>query len=82
MFDHPQVLAQGLVVEHEHPRVGKYRSMSKAIQMEVGDSPTTRAPMLGEHTDEVLAQFGFRDDEITALRANGAAGSTGEEIAE
>lgn len=72
MFDHPQVLAEGLVVEHEHPQVGKYRSMSKAIQMGVGDRPTTRAPMLGEHTDEVLARFGFRDDEITALRANGA----------
>lgn len=72
MFDHPQILAEGLVVEHDHPRVGKYRSMSKAIQMGIGDRPTTRAPMLGEHTDEVLARFGFRDDEITALRAKGA----------
>ncbi|MET4324052.1 CoA transferase [Bradyrhizobium sp. RT5a] len=59
MFDHPQLRAEGLVVEHEHPRVGKYRSMSKAVKMGVGDKPTTRAPMLGEHTDEVLAQFGF-----------------------
>ncbi|MHB0791051.1 CaiB/BaiF CoA transferase family protein [Bradyrhizobium sp. 5.13L] len=73
MFDHPQVLADGLVVEHDHPKVGKYRSMSKAIQMGVGDRPSTRAPMLGEHTDEILAQFGFRDDEIAALRASGAA---------
>lgn len=73
MFDHPQVLAEGLVVEHEHPRVGKYRSMAKAIRMGVGDRPTTRAPMLGEHTDEVLARFGFLNDEIAALRARGAA---------
>jgi crotonobetainyl-CoA:carnitine CoA-transferase CaiB-like acyl-CoA transferase len=72
MFDHPQMLAEGLVVEHEHPIVGKYRSMGKAIQMGVDDSPTTRAPMLGEHTSEILARFGFRDDEIVALRANGA----------
>lgn len=72
MFDHPQVLAEGLVVEHESPNVGKYKSMGKAIKMAVGGTPTTRAPMLGEHTDEVLARFGFRDDEITALRANGA----------
>lgn len=71
MFDHPQLLAEGLVVEHEHPRVGKYRSMGKAIKMGVGDRPTTRAPLLGEHTDEVLAGFGFRGEEITALRANG-----------
>ncbi|WP_276326266.1 CoA transferase [Bradyrhizobium yuanmingense] len=35
MFDHPQVLAEGLVVEHEHPKVGKYKSMRKAVQMGV-----------------------------------------------
>lgn len=73
MFDHPQVLAEGLVVEHEHPRVGKYRSMGKAVKMGIGDKPTTRAPMLGEDTDEVLAQFGFSEDEIAALRASRAA---------
>lgn len=72
MFDHPQVLAEGIVVEHEHPRIGKYRAMGKAVQMGIGDKPTTRAPMLGEHTDEVLARFGLRDGEIAALRAKGA----------
>jgi formyl-CoA transferase len=74
MFDHPQVLAEGIVVEHDHPTVGRYRSMAKAIKMGIGDKPTTRAPMLGEHTDEVLAQFGFRNEEIAALRSKGAAG--------
>ncbi|WP_210184708.1 CoA transferase [Bradyrhizobium sp. LMTR 3] len=73
MFDHPQVVAEGIVVEHEHPRVGKYKAMGKAVQMGVGDKLTTRAPMLGEHTEEVLAQFGFADDELAAMRANGAA---------
>ncbi|MCK1759103.1 CoA transferase [Bradyrhizobium sp. 137] len=73
MFDHPQVLAEGLVTELEHPNVGKYRTMTKAVEMGIGDRPTIRAPMLGEHTDEVLARFGFQDDEIGALRANGAA---------
>lgn len=72
MFDHPQVLAERIVVEHEHPTVGKYRSMGKAVKMGIGDKATTRAPMLGEHTNEVLAQFGFRSDEIAALRDNGA----------
>lgn len=72
MFDHPQVMAEGLVVEHEHPKVGKYKSMSKAVQMGVGDRPTTRAPLMGEHTDEVLAQFGFNENEIAALRAKGS----------
>ena len=73
MFDHPQLLAEGLVVEHEHPTVGRYRTMGKAVKMGVGDRPTTRAPMLGEHTDEVLSRFGFQKNEIAALRAKGAA---------
>ncbi|UPK28209.1 CaiB/BaiF CoA transferase family protein [Bradyrhizobium sp. 195] len=73
MFDHPQILAEDLVVEHEHPIVGKYKAMSKSVQMGIGDKQTRRAPMLGEHTDEVLAQFGFQNDEIATLRATGAA---------
>lgn len=73
MFDHPQVLAEGLVTELEHPKIGKYRAMTKAVKMGVGDRPTTRAPMLGEHTDEVLSGFGFQENEIAALRAKGVA---------
>ncbi|QQN65434.1 CoA transferase [Bradyrhizobium diazoefficiens] len=72
MFDHPQVLAEGIVVNQEHPNVGKYRTMGKPVKMGIGDSPTRRAPMTGEHTDEVLASFGFGGDEIAALRAKGA----------
>ncbi|MCK1487907.1 CoA transferase [Bradyrhizobium sp. 193] len=72
MFDHPQILAEGLVVEHEHPRVGKYLSLSRAVEMGIGGGSSGRAPMLGEHTDEVLARFGFRKDEIAELRASGA----------
>jgi crotonobetainyl-CoA:carnitine CoA-transferase CaiB-like acyl-CoA transferase len=34
--------------------------------------PTRRAPMLGEHTDEILRDEGFSAEEIAALRAAGA----------
>ncbi|PJG50629.1 CoA transferase [Bradyrhizobium forestalis] len=73
MFEHPQVLAEGIVVEHEHPKVGKYKTMDRAVKMGVGDSPTRRAPLMGEHTNEVLASFGFRSEEIAEIRAKGAA---------
>nr|WP_256470058.1 MULTISPECIES: CoA transferase [unclassified Bradyrhizobium] len=72
MFDHPQVVADGIVIEREHPNVGKYRTMGKPVKMGIGDGPTRRSPMAGEHTDEVLASIGFRSDEIMALRAKGA----------
>ncbi len=72
MFDHPQVLAEGLVTEHEHPMVGKYKTMTTAVKMGIGEVQTTRAPMLGEHTDEVLRAFGFDDDEVGLLREDKA----------
>jgi formyl-CoA transferase len=34
--------------------------------------PAGRAPELGEHTDEILAELGFSDDDIKQLRAEGA----------
>jgi formyl-CoA transferase len=68
----PALRATGTVVEVDHPTRGKYLSVGNPIKM--SDSPTevTRSPLLGEHTDEVLAQLGFGADEVAALRAEGA----------
>lgn len=70
MFDHPQVLAQGLIVNHSHPRLGSYRTMTGPVRVQEGrqDTPDRRAPLLGEHTDEILAENGFSPQEIAALR--------------
>jgi len=64
--------ASGTIVEVDHPVRGKYLTVGNPIKL--SDSPTevTRSPMLGEHTDEVLAEFGYTNDEILALRASGA----------
>jgi formyl-CoA transferase len=61
--------ATGTVVEIDHPQRGKYLSVGNPIKM--SDSPTdvTRSPLLGEHTDEVLAQLGYAAEAIAALRA-------------
>lgn len=71
MFDHPQVVAQKLVAAHEHPTLGSYRTMTGPVQMDGGkaDAPDRRAPMLGEHTDEILSEFGFTRGDIAQLRA-------------
>ena len=70
--EEPALRATGTVVEVDHPTRGKYLSVGNPIKL--SDSPTEvkRSPLLGEHTDEVLAQLGFSADEVAALRAEGA----------
>ena len=73
MFDHPQVLAEDLVAEVEHPVIGRYRTMTKPIAFADTPGPTpTASPLQGQHSDAVLARFGFAPAEIAALKDKGA----------
>jgi formyl-CoA transferase len=72
MFDHPQVLAEELVTTLDHPVVGRYRTMTKPIKL--GDTPgpsPTAAPVFGQHSDEVLGEYGYSAGDIAALRERG-----------
>ncbi|HEY1610131.1 MAG TPA: formyl-CoA transferase [Paraburkholderia sp.] len=64
--------ASGTIVEVDHPVRGKYLTVGNPIKL--SDSPTevTRSPLLGEHTEEVMSEFGYSRDEIQALREAGA----------
>jgi formyl-CoA transferase len=66
--EEPSLRASGTVVEVDHPTRGKYLSVGNPIKM--SDSPTevTRSPLLGEHTEEVLKQLGYTQDDIATLR--------------
>lgn len=70
--EEPSLRKTGTVVEVDHPTRGKYLTVGNPIKM--SDSPTEvkRSPLLGEHTEEVMAELGYTKDQIAALRAEGA----------
>jgi crotonobetainyl-CoA:carnitine CoA-transferase CaiB-like acyl-CoA transferase len=73
VFADPQVLAREMVVETDHPALGHLRTLGSPIKMSATPPDVSRrAPQLGEHTDEVLAEAGFSVGETAALRATGA----------
>ena len=67
---HPQVAARGALVECEHPVAGRLRMVGPPVRMsETPGAIRAPAPLLGEHTDEVLkARLGMADDELARLR--------------
>lgn len=71
----PQIAANDLIVEGTHPHAGPMRQPRPAARFAETPSALRRyAPMLGEHTDEVLREAGIDTDEIVALRATKVVG--------
>lgn len=70
----PQAIAREMTVDVDHPTLGKLRSLGTPIKMSRTPlNPRRRGPLLGEHTDVVLRDFGYSDDDIEHLRTIGAA---------
>ena len=68
---HPQIAANGLIVERQDPRRGRISILGPPVKMSAHAVGVERlAPMIGEHTDEVLREFGLAADEIAALRTS------------
>ena len=59
----------GTLVEVDHPVRGKYVTVGNPIKLSDSATDVTRSPLLGEHTDEVLAQLGYSTGDIAGLRA-------------
>ncbi len=68
------VAARGMVVDFEHPLVGRFRGLRVPLRFDGMDDPRVgRPPLLGEHTDEVLREkLGLDDAGIARLRGAGA----------
>jgi len=74
MLEHPQTLAREMVVEVEHSRLGSVRALGAPVKLSGGSTPIRRgAPLLGEHTREVLLEAGLTDTEVADLERAGVA---------
>jgi crotonobetainyl-CoA:carnitine CoA-transferase CaiB-like acyl-CoA transferase len=68
----PQLIERQMFIELDHPRQGKVRQTGIPIKLsETPGSVTRFPPLLGEHTDEVLTELGYKQPEIDWLRQKG-----------
>jgi crotonobetainyl-CoA:carnitine CoA-transferase CaiB-like acyl-CoA transferase len=73
MLADPQVKARDMVVETEHPKAGRVKAIGHPIKFTDTPGEMKRpAPLLGQHTREVLGGLGYSDAEIDALARDGA----------
>lgn len=62
----------GSVVEVDHPVRGRFKTVGCPLRLSDSPVEVARPPLLGEHTDEVLASLGYPPAQVEALRAAGA----------
>ena len=71
-FDDPQIIARGVVKDIEHPRLGHMRAVRNPILLDHDGPAIDRyAPMLGEHSEEILRQLGYSAETIGEFIAAG-----------
>lgn len=69
---HEQIVANHSVVEFDHPNAGRVRQPRPPAQfVDTPSEPTWDAPLLGQHTDEILLEAGIDADELADLRSGG-----------
>jgi formyl-CoA transferase len=71
-FADPQVRERGMVVDVDHPTLGRLRTLGSPVKMSATPPVVDRrAPLLGEHTRETLREAGCSEDEIRAVMMEG-----------
>jgi len=70
-LSHPQARARGMVVDLRHPQAGPTRALGCPIHFSRTPTSITRpAPMLGEHSRELLREYGYTDAQIDGFVAD------------
>ena len=75
VYADPHVQSREMSVALEHPKSGSIRNIG--VPVKLSDTPgsvRTPAPVLGQHSDEVLAQYGYAEGDVAAFRDAGVLG--------
>src|SRR5689334_7930373 len=71
--EEPSLRATGTVVEVDHPVRGKYLTVGNPVKLSDSICDVKRAPLLGEHTEEILTKvLGYSKKEVAAIKSSGA----------
>ncbi|MFQ6028807.1 MAG: CoA transferase, partial [Dehalococcoidia bacterium] len=69
VFEHPQITANEMFTIQEHPQAGRVEMFNTPIRLsETPGGLRTPAPLLGQHTEEVLGELGYAAADIQGLR--------------
>jgi crotonobetainyl-CoA:carnitine CoA-transferase CaiB-like acyl-CoA transferase len=72
VFADPHIHARDLVVDTEHPALGRIRTLGAAVKMSRTPADVERpAPLLGQHTHQVLREAGYDERAIARIIAGG-----------
>jgi len=76
LLSHPQVEANNMITEVDHSRDGQIRQVNVPVKFRGAepDKQLRPAPVLGEHTREILLELGYNNSEIDELGETGAVG--------
>jgi alpha-methylacyl-CoA racemase len=71
-LDNEQIRARGMVVESEHPTIGRHKQFAPPFKLSGFDFTIDRhAPARGAHSDELLREVGYSEADIAAMRGKG-----------
>jgi CoA:oxalate CoA-transferase len=75
VFDHPQVRANEMFAQQQHPQAGRVEMVNIPIRLSETPGGLRRpAPLLGQHTEEVLGELGYDTAQVQQMRESKVVG--------